>query len=320
MPLNLSYEDICAKFDRLITNGIITYQPSKPILVTDNRMIVRPHHTNSLTSPLINLQFSFHLVETLKTKPQAEDAPETAKSSLINGVSCQPISFGPGSDIANDHPDMCITTVNRTHYLVMNKFPVFRPMLLLLTVDSYRRQHEPLALDDMEAGWSAICGLKEEHYVFFNCGVLAGSSREHKHLQVVPAPGRHEGYDERFKWFPDDDEQTGPGFVHYLQRFDELPGNRLEGGNQLLEIYLRLLQQTREALDLSADVPCPHNFVLTRRWLVVIPRRAKEFHGITANSAGMMGSVYIWTQEQLDAWKRIGPMNVLRGLGLPKGE
>ncbi|KAJ5204229.1 uncharacterized protein N7498_005108 [Penicillium cinerascens] len=303
MPLDLSYEDICAKFDRLISDGIINYQPSKPILVTDNGMI-----------------FSFHLVESLKIKPQAEDAPETTKSSLINGVKAQPMSFGPGSDIANDHPDMCITMVNETHYLVMNKFPVFRPMLLLLTVDSYRRQHEPLVLDDIEAGWSVICGLNEEHYVFFNCGELAGCSREHKHLQVVPAPGRHEGYDEGFKFFPDDDKQMAPRIVHFMQKFEELPGNRVEGGEHLLEVYQCLLQQAREALNISTDVPCPHNFVLTKRWMVVIPRLAKEFHGFTANSPGMMGSVYIWTQEQLDAWKRIGPMNILRGLGLPRGE
>jgi ATP adenylyltransferase/5',5'''-P-1,P-4-tetraphosphate phosphorylase II len=260
------------------------------------------------------------MIESLKSKPQAEDAPETTKSNIVNGVSSQPMSFGPGSDIANDHPDVCITTVNETHYLIMNKFPVFRPMLLLLTVDSYRRQHEPLELDDLDAGWSAICGLKEEHYVFFNCGLLAGSSREHKHLQVIPAPGKHEGYDESFKLFLDDEQQTKPGFVHFVQRFEELPGNRVKDGQQLLEIYQRLLQQAREALNLSTDVACPHNFVLTQRWMVVIPRRAKEFRGITTNSAGMMGSVAIWTQEQLDSWKEIGPMNVLRGLGLPSSE
>lgn len=58
-------------------------------------------------------------------------------------------------------------------------------MLLLLTVDSCRRQHEPLFLEDLEAPWSTICGLREEHYVFFNCTVLAGSSREHTHLQIL---------------------------------------------------------------------------------------------------------------------------------------
>ncbi|KAJ5507663.1 hypothetical protein N7527_009806 [Penicillium freii] len=286
MPLDLSYNEICTQFDRLISNDIINYQPNEPILVVDGGMT-----------------FSFHLVESLKAKPQAEDAPET-KSSLADGANTQPMSFGPGSDIANDHPDICITTVNETHYLVINKFPVFRPMLLLLTVDSYRRQPEPLVLEDLEAAW-----------------ILAGSSREHKHLQVIPAPGKREGYDEAFKLFPDDDTapKTGPSFVHFLKRFEDLPEGCVKNGEHLLEIYQRLLQQARGALVLPTKVvPCPHNFVLTRRWMMVIPRRAKEFHGITANAPGMMGSIYIWNHDQLDAWKEIGPMKVLAGLGLPR--
>ncbi|KAJ5208877.1 hypothetical protein N7449_003256 [Penicillium cf. viridicatum] len=289
MPLDLSYDEICTKFDRLISNGIINYQPNEPILVVDGGMT-------------------------------AKDAPET-KSSLTDGANTQPMSFGPGSDIANDHPDICITTVNETHYLVINKFPVFRPMLLLLTVDSYCRQHEPLVLEDIEAAWSTICGLREEHYAFFNCTVLAGSSREHKHLQVIPAPGKREGYDEAFKLFPDDDTEpkTGPSFAHFLQRFEDLPEGCVKNSEHLLEIYQRLLQQGRDALVLPTEVvPCPHNFVLTMRWMMVIPRRAKEFHGITANAAGMMGSIYIWNYDQLDAWKEIGPMKILAGLGLPR--
>ncbi|KAJ5163527.1 uncharacterized protein N7500_005357 [Penicillium coprophilum] len=307
--LNLSYDEICARFDRLISNGIINFQPNKPILVVDGGM----------TPPLIGIQFSFHLVESLKSKPQAKDASEI-KSGLTQ-VNTQCASFGPGSDIANEHPDICITTVNNTHYLVINKFPVFRPMLLLLTVDSYQRQHEPLVLEDIEAAWSTICGLKDEHYVFFNCTVLAGSSREHKHLQVIPAPGKREGYDEGFKFFPDDTaSKTGPSFVHFLQRFEDSTGC-VGNGEHLLEIYQSLLHQARGALGLlTEDVPCPHNFILTRRWMMVIPRRAKEFHGITANSAGMMGSVYIWNHDQLNAWKDIGPMKVLAGLGLPRGK
>ncbi|CAI7598632.1 unnamed protein product [Penicillium discolor] len=195
------------------------------------------------------------------------------------------MSLGPGSDIANDHPDICITTVNETHYLVINKFTVFRPMLLLLTVDSYHQQHEPLVLEDLEAAWT-------------------GSSREHKHLQVIPEPGKREGYDEAFELFPDDDTtpKTGPSFVHFLQRFEDLPEGYVRNGEHLPGIYQRLLQQARDALVLPTEVvPCPHNFVLTRRWMMVIPRRAKEFHGITANAPGMMGSIYIWNHDQLDA-------------------
>lgn len=124
----------------------------------------------------------------------------------------------------------------------------------------------------LEAAWSTICGLREEHYVFFNCTALAGSGREHKHLQGIPAPGKREGYDGAFKLFPDDDttRKTGPSFV-ISTRFEDLPEGCVKNGEHLLEIYRRLLQQARDALELPTEVvPCPHNFVLTRRWMMAI--------------------------------------------------
>lgn len=47
MPLDLSYEEICTKFDRLIADGIIKYQPSKPLLLEDKGMLVCSHHSTT---------------------------------------------------------------------------------------------------------------------------------------------------------------------------------------------------------------------------------------------------------------------------------
>ncbi|KAJ5256880.1 hypothetical protein N7478_012984 [Penicillium angulare] len=304
MPIGISHAEICAKFDRLISKGIIAYQPSESVLVTDKGMT-----------------FCFHIAQALENKPQAEDTiqakPQTPPAGFIPGT------FGPGSDIARDHPDVCLAIINKTHYLVVNKFPVFRPMLLLLTVDSYRRQSEPLALDDIDAGWQVMWELEGENYVFFNCTPTSGSSRAHKHVQVVPAPGTGEAYPEEFKLFPDyvpEPEKGSFPLRHFIQRFNLLPDGCVRDSEHLLEIYLGLLQKARDALRLANDVPCPHNFLMTKTWMVVIPRRARDCAGITANSPGMVGSIYVSNQELLDAWKDFGPMNVLTSLGLPQDE
>lgn len=42
MPLDLDYDDISAKFDRLVANGIVFYKPSTLVPITDRGMIVRP--------------------------------------------------------------------------------------------------------------------------------------------------------------------------------------------------------------------------------------------------------------------------------------
>lgn len=52
MPFDLSYEEICAKFDRLISDGIIKYQPSKPLLLEDEGMLVCLHQNHPLKIPV----------------------------------------------------------------------------------------------------------------------------------------------------------------------------------------------------------------------------------------------------------------------------
>lgn len=157
--------------------------------------------------------------------------------------------------------------------------------------------------------------------MFFNCTAAAGASREHKHLQVLPAPGACEGYPEGFRFFPDCDKSSEDGellFTHFVQKFDALPDGHAKDSEGLLDIYARLLQRARQALGVGpSDDSCPHNFILTKRWMTVIPRRTDKYHNITANAAGMIGSVFLHNQDQLEAWKGIGPMNVLTGLGLP---
>ena len=43
-----------------------------------------------------------------------------------------PEMFGPGSDIRKSHPNQVLGTVNDTHILALNIFPVFGPQYLLL--------------------------------------------------------------------------------------------------------------------------------------------------------------------------------------------
>lgn len=42
MPLDLDYDEITAKFDRLVADGIVFYKPSILVPVTHRGMIVRP--------------------------------------------------------------------------------------------------------------------------------------------------------------------------------------------------------------------------------------------------------------------------------------
>lgn len=55
-----------------------------------------------------------------------------------------------------------------------------------------------LDASDISAAWTTLKALKDPQVVLYNCGVEAGSSQGHKHLQLFPRP-----HPDDFKLFPD---------------------------------------------------------------------------------------------------------------------
>lgn len=64
---------------------------------------------------------------------------------------------------------------------------VYRPCLVLHT-NAYRPQTEALDETDIAATWAVLRGMETPCMILYNCGVEAGSSQGHKHLQVLPKP------------------------------------------------------------------------------------------------------------------------------------
>lgn len=187
---------------------------------------------------------------------------------------------------------------------------MFRPQLLLLTSDSYRRQWEPLEADDLAAACVVLDALREASlFVIYNCGMKGGASRQHKHLQVLPRPPR---------LFPDSEKDSRAVPYRFFLRHLDVELGSLEGQRKLFEIYKELLAEAKDSLGGSLDGDyIPHNVALAKEWLVVIPRRNADFEGITTNTPGIMGSVWLTSEEQLEQWKQSGPKRILAGLGVP---
>lgn len=90
----------------------------------------------------------------------------------------------------------------------------------------------------------------------------------------------------------------------------------------LADTYKRHVEWTAEVL--GSDVEAveegeekivPHNIVLTKRWLITIPRRGAGVGRATANAAGMIGLVWVSEQSIIELWKELGPTKVLATLG-----
>jgi ATP adenylyltransferase/5',5'''-P-1,P-4-tetraphosphate phosphorylase II len=205
---------------------------------------------------------------------------------------------------------LIITQLNKTHDLALNLFCVDRPQLLMLTLDSYKRQHEALDVDDF-AVMLQVLRQFPSMYVIFNCGEKGGCSRVHKHLQGLRGPPH--AFDHLISAVSDKKKKVP--FQCFVHRFNE--GFRNISASVLLSVYTTLLTQCRSALNTDEhDVP-PHNVAMWADYLIVIPRRSGSTEGASANTGGMLGSVWVTDQQQVDEWHRIGCANVLRELGVP---
>jgi ATP adenylyltransferase/5',5'''-P-1,P-4-tetraphosphate phosphorylase II len=201
---------------------------------------------------------------------------------------------------------LILAQLNNTHDLALNLFCVDRPQLLVLTLDSYKKQHQPLDQDDFKAALEVLRRWTG-WYVIFNCGERAGCSRTHKHLQGLRGPPH--AFDVLQK--ANGGESKVP-FKFFMHRFPQ--GLEAEDVSTIWNVYSEMLVQCKLALD---EEVCPHNVVLWDNCIVVIPRNKGMWEGASANTGGMLGSVWVRDQAEVDKWLKAGCANVLRELGVP---
>lgn len=225
----------------------------------------------------------------------------------------------PGSDIGTRGFEIGEASAGATHFLIANKFCFARPHLMFLTSDGYQRQHEALHEPDFAAAWNLLHDMTSEYVAFYNCGKDGGCSRLHKHIQLMPKPKNC------FASFLDGDNGTPPSvpFQWFYRRF-ESPSI---SASQVTETYNHLLQEATKvggghsahADEAPAGAACPHNMILTRNWIVVIPRRRAAINKEAGvNALGMLGVIAVATQKEIDNWIKLGLTESLRELGVPK--
>lgn len=190
---------------------------------------------------------------------------------------------------------------------------------MLLTSDGHRKQYEPLLESDFEAAWTVLTTLDRDYIAFFNCGRDGGCSRLHKHLQLIPRPTGG------FATFLDSEGGKEPNvpFQWFYRRFDPLGVTPAD----LTQVYTHLLSQATEAgagrsehADSAPDgAACPHNMILTKQWIIVIPRRRAAINKEAGvNALGMIGIIAVATKNEISGWAKLGLTGALKELGVPK--
>jgi len=212
-------------------------------------------------------------------------------------------------------PNLEVEGVGRGHMLILNKYPVQRGHMLLIT-----RQWAAQTGWLNEEDWQAVQSVDQDTtgLWFFNSGPLAGASQPHRHLQLLPR-NKLTAICPRATWFEtrlsqQSDAQQGAAQVGALE---QSCGVRARDSNEqdLYRLYTDLVIELGLGDPAKEPVPRhPYNLLLSPTWMAVILRNREKARGFSINGLGFAG--YLLATDESDvAWlERYGPEELLKAV------
>ncbi len=218
--------------------------------------------------------------------------------------------------------EMFVANVSDTHVALLNKFNVIDHHLLIVT-RQFVHQEEALDLADFQT--LDRCLAEYPSLGFYNGGVEAGASQPHKHLQLVPLPMAPRGpavpIEPLLECAGVSEQITSVPGLPFVHAFIDLgPGRSLRHPDSS-RLELDLYHSALEHLGIDGGRPsAPYNLLVTRRWMLLVPRTVEHFGAVSINALGFAGSLFVRDEEQLRAVAEQGPMGVLRAVTRPGTE
>ena len=215
-------------------------------------------------------------------------------------------------------PRLTVARVGPEHLCVLNKYPVIPHHLLLLT-----RQYQPQLALLTRADLAALgaCLAAADGLGFYNGGPEAGASQPHKHLQVVPLP-----LGPGAAGIPLEPAlRSALGSPGQVVRSARLPfahaliAGGLRGPEEAgpaLERYLALLRASGIG-SLEGLQSAPYNLLLSRDWMLLVPRTREAWEDIAVNALGFAGALLARDWAQAARIRALGPLQILRSVTPP---
>lgn len=203
-------------------------------------------------------------------------------------------------------PALYLGDISPTHYALLNKYHVIENHLLVVTRD-YVDQEVLLDPADFEA---LVASLPDDvpALAFYNGGKGSGASQAHKHLQVVTLPLSPAS---PLPMAPRIESGSALPFRHAIARL--APGD-MERPLVLHAAYRDLLSTAGIAPEAGTGPErqsAPYNVLITPGWMLLVPRSQPTFERVAVNALAFAGAMFVREPWQLDAVRRIGPMQVL---------
>lgn len=217
-----------------------------------------------------------------------------------------------------------VADISDTHIALLNKYNVVDHHLLIVT-RHFEDQEVLLTISDFEALW--VCMAEYNSLGFYNGGEAAGASQRHKHLQMVPLPLAPEGPEIPIEPLFAEASFSGimgtiPAFPfrHVFIRFEnDTVNSPHEAARRSFELYASSLLHLGMTPPETGSLKCqsaPYCFIMTRKWMLLVPRSREFCDSISINSLGFTGALLVKNQREMGFLKEQGPMNVLRSVGI----
>ena len=225
--------------------------------------------------------------------------------------------------------DLFVAEVSPTHVALLNKYNVVERHLLVVTRE-FEDQRTLLTPRDVGALWR--CLTEYPALGFYNGGAEAGASQPHKHLQIVALPLAPEGPPvpiepliEQALWRGEGGVATLPGFDfrHAFVLLRGAAGGTGADARAVWEAYRALLGAVGVRAPSGGDHPveqsAPYCLLVTREWMLLVPRSREHFGTVSINSLGYAGALLVRNEDELRSLREAGPLAVLRGTAIPSG-
>jgi ATP adenylyltransferase len=273
---------------------------------------LRPIETDEILVRSAGVQFLVRRVSSLQRKA-AEKKRRRARPSQDGER--------PENPFLPPEPELTVAGVSPTHVAVLNKFNVLERHLLIVTRVF---EHQETLLTGADFLALSACMRQIGGLGFYNGGTLAGASQPHKHLQLVPLPLASRG-----PALPMEPLIEGDGpicrrlpFRHAFARLTlTVEADPTAAAQEAHERYLDLLQRLGiEPVTRAGECrqSGPYNLLMTNGWMLLVPRTAECFRGISVNALGFAGSLFVKDQAQLELIRSAGPMRILTDVAAPR--
>ncbi|MBL1209382.1 DUF4922 domain-containing protein [Geminocystis sp. GBBB08] len=282
-------------------------------LVTKEALIKKVLHPIPTHYQIIEekgIQFIVRILENLDKKDKAKKK-QKAKQKESNS------NFNP---FLPYEKDLFIADIHNHHVLILNKFNVVNHHLLIITRE-FESQDSILTFEDFTSLWTVLKQING--FGFYNGGKISGASQHHKHLQFIPYPlvkeidtlpinnlilaNKHEAQIITLTFFP---------YLQAIVFFEDIKQKSAsELGKMTLEYYYKLLNTLN--IDIEDKIPSKnYNLLITKDWMMIIPRSQEKFESISINSIGFAGALLVKNQAELELLLQHKPFKILTHVGI----